>query len=73
MALRGADAVHLASALVLESRLVDAEDRLIFVAADRELKEAAQASASRLSSIQKNKSDRLMSDAGAGAQEDNEA
>ena len=44
MALRGADAVHLASALVLRRRFADAEDRLIFVASDRELKEAAQSS-----------------------------
>jgi hypothetical protein len=44
MALRGADAVHLASALVLQRRFADAEDRLVFVASDRELKEAAQAS-----------------------------
>ena len=44
MALRGADAVHLASALGLQRRFADAEDRLIFVAADRELQEIAQAS-----------------------------
>ena len=44
MALRGADAVHLASALVLRRRFADAEDRLIFAASDRELKEAAQSS-----------------------------
>ena len=44
MALRGADAVHLASALVLQRRFADAEDRLVFVASDRELKEAAQSS-----------------------------
>ena len=70
MALRGADAVHLASALVLQSRLVDAEDRLIFVAADRELKEAAQASG--LAIIDPEEQERqMMSDAGAGAQEEN--
>ena len=44
MALRGADAVHLASALVLQRRFADAEDRLVFVASDRELKDAAQSS-----------------------------
>ena len=44
MALRGADAVHLASALVLQRRFADAENHLVFVASDRELKEAAQAS-----------------------------
>jgi len=32
MALRGADAVHLASALVLQRRFANAEDRLVFVA-----------------------------------------
>jgi predicted nucleic acid-binding protein len=44
MALRGADAVHLASALVLQRRFADAEDQLVFIASDRELKEAAQSS-----------------------------
>ena len=44
MALRGTDAVHLASALVLQRRFADAEDRLVFVASDRELKEAARSS-----------------------------
>ena len=44
MALRGADAVHLASALVLQRCFADAEDRLVFIASDRELKEAAQSS-----------------------------
>jgi len=72
MSLRGADAVHLASALVLQSRLVDVEDRLIFVAADRELKEAAQASG--LAIIDQEEQERqMMSDAGGGAQEENEA
>jgi hypothetical protein len=72
MSLRGADAVHLASALVLQSRLVDVEDRLIFVAADRELKEAAQASG--LAIIDQGEQERqMMSDAGGGAQEENEA
>ncbi len=41
-ALRGADAIHLASALVLRSRFVEAEDQLVFVVADRQLKEAAR-------------------------------
>ena len=72
MALRGADAVHLASALVLQSRLVDAEDRLIFVAADRELQEAAQASG--LAIVDPEEQERqMMSDAEDGAQEENEA
>jgi hypothetical protein len=44
IALRGADAVHLASALVLQRRFAEAEDRLVFVASDRELKEAAHSS-----------------------------
>ena len=44
MALRGADAVHLASALVLQRRFANAEDHLVFVASDRELKDAAQSS-----------------------------
>ena len=41
-ALRGADAIHLASALVLRSRFVEAEDQLVFVVSDHQLKEAAQ-------------------------------
>lgn len=41
-ALRGADAIHLASALLLQSRFVEEEDRLVFVASDRELKDAAR-------------------------------
>ena len=43
-ALRGADAVHLTSALLLQSRFVDQADQLIFVASDRELKSAARSS-----------------------------
>jgi len=43
-ALRGADAVHLASALMLQSRFADDDDRLVFVTSDRELREAAQIS-----------------------------
>jgi len=43
-ALRGADAVHLASALLLRQRLGDENDAVMFVAADEELKIAAQAS-----------------------------
>jgi predicted nucleic acid-binding protein len=43
-ALRGADAVHLASALLLQSRFVEKDDRLVFVASDQELKGAAQSS-----------------------------
>ena len=41
-ALRGADAIHLASALVLQSRFVEAEDQLVFVVSDRQLKEAVR-------------------------------
>jgi len=44
LALRGADAVHLASALVLQNRFAEGEDQSIFVASDRELKQAAQSS-----------------------------
>lgn len=43
-ALRGADAVHLASALLLQSRLVEEDNQLTLVASDRELKDAAQSS-----------------------------
>ncbi len=43
-ALRGADAVHLASALLLQSRFVEKNDQLIFVASDQKLKGAAQSS-----------------------------
>jgi predicted nucleic acid-binding protein len=41
-ALRGADAVHLASALLLESRFVEAEDHLVLITSDHELKEVSQ-------------------------------
>jgi len=44
LALRGADAIHLASALLLQRRFAAEDDRLIFVTSDRELKEAAQVS-----------------------------
>jgi hypothetical protein len=44
MALRGADAVHLASVLLLRSRLTEEDDQLTLVASDRELKDAAQSS-----------------------------
>jgi predicted nucleic acid-binding protein len=44
LALRGADAVHLASALLLQGRFVEEDDQLIFVTSDHELKEAAQTS-----------------------------
>jgi len=43
-ALRGADAVHLASALLLADRFVDADDRLIFITSDQELKKAVLSS-----------------------------
>jgi len=72
MALRGADAVHLAAALVLQRRFAEVEDRLIFVAADRELKEAAQASG--LAVIDPEEQERqTVSQAGAGEQGANEA
>jgi len=41
-ALRGADAIHLASALLLQRRFEDEEEQIVFVTSDRELKEAAQ-------------------------------
>ena len=40
-ALRGADAIHLASALMLQRRFGDEEDQMIFVTSDQELKEVA--------------------------------
>jgi predicted nucleic acid-binding protein len=43
-ALRGADAVHLASALLLRQHLTTREDDVLLVAADEELKSAARAS-----------------------------
>ncbi len=44
LALRGADAVHLASALFLQERFGGDDDQLIFIASDEELKKAARAS-----------------------------
>jgi len=45
LALRGADAIHLASALLLRQHLEEDESaHLTFVASDRELKDAAEAS-----------------------------
>ena len=41
-ALRGADAIYLASALILQERFVDEDDRLVLVTSDRELKEAGE-------------------------------
>jgi hypothetical protein len=71
MALRGADAVHLASALMLQGRFVDTEDRLIFVASDHELKEAAQSSG--LTVIDPEEQEKQTpSRAGDGAQEEDE-
>jgi hypothetical protein len=44
-ALRGADAIHLGSALLLQRRFEgEEEDQLQFITSDRELKEAAQSS-----------------------------
>lgn len=42
LALRGADAIHLASALTLKKRFVENNDRLVVVASDHELEQAAQ-------------------------------
>ena len=44
LALRGADAIHLAAALWFQRLLSAPEDRLVLVTADRELKKGAQAS-----------------------------
>jgi hypothetical protein len=44
LSIRGADAVHLASALILKNCFKEKNDRLIFVASDHELKEAAKSS-----------------------------
>lgn len=44
LALRGADAVHLSSALLLQKRLTEENDQMILVTSDHELKEAAQSS-----------------------------
>jgi predicted nucleic acid-binding protein len=44
LAVRGADAIHLASALMLQRRFADASDQLLLVASDYRLKQAAQAS-----------------------------
>jgi hypothetical protein len=67
MALCGADAAHLASALVLQRRFADVEDRLVFVASDRELKEAAQSS--RLAVIDPEEHEKQAAAPGDGAQE----
>ncbi len=42
LALRGADAVHLASALLLQSRFTQKDDQLILITSVLELKQAAQ-------------------------------
>ena len=44
LALRGADAVRLSSALLLQKRLPEEDDQMILVTSDHELKEAAQSS-----------------------------
>ncbi len=44
MALRGADAIHLGSSLLLRQRFTAAGDKVVLVVSDRELKAAAQAS-----------------------------
>jgi len=71
MALRGADAVHLASALVLQRRFADAEDRLVFVASDRELKEATQSSG--LADIDPEEQEKQTTSPGDAVQEEDEA
>ncbi len=43
-ALRGADAIHLASALFLRQRFTEADDEIVLITSDRELIAAAQAS-----------------------------
>ena len=71
IALRGADAVHLASALVFQRRFADAADRLVFVASDRELKEAAQSSG--LAVIDPEEHEQQATSPGDRAQEEDEA
>jgi hypothetical protein len=71
MALRGADAVHLASALVLQRRFAEVEDRLVFVASDRELKEAAQSSG--LAVIDPEEQEQQATSPGEEAQEEDKA
>jgi hypothetical protein len=44
LALRGADTVHLASAMLLQRQLTEGDDRLILVTSDGELKKASQSS-----------------------------
>lgn len=44
LTLRGADAIHLASALLLQSRFTQEDDQLILITADHELRQAAQLS-----------------------------
>lgn len=41
-ALRGADAIHLGSALMFQTSLIAEQDSFIFVTSDKELKKAAQ-------------------------------
>ncbi len=43
-ALRGADAVHLSSALILQKHFQDKKDRLIIVTSDHELRQAVESS-----------------------------
>ena len=71
MTLHGADAVHIASALVLRRRFVDTEDRLVFVASDRELKEAAQSSG--LAVIDPEEQEKQATSPGDRTQEDDKA
>jgi predicted nucleic acid-binding protein len=42
LALRGSDAIHLSSALLLQRRFLGKDDRLIIVTSDYELKKAAK-------------------------------
>lgn len=48
LALRGSDAVHLSSALLLQKRFTEKDDQLLMVACDHELIEAAKSSGLRV-------------------------
>lgn len=48
LSLRGSDAVHLSSALLLQKRFTEKDDQLIMVACDHELIEAAKSSGLRV-------------------------
>ncbi len=48
LSLRGSDAVHLSSALLLQKRFIEKDDQLVMVASDYELIEAAESSGLRV-------------------------